>query len=106
MSVRKKSLSFIFLVVPSFSAMGATIDVDGTSGVVAVDGKCSIVEAIENANGLGSNHDLYPGDCSSGSGGTDTLVLKNDVTLASKYAPQAAAVMLMVLMARPVFSAK
>ena len=74
-------------MIPSFSAMGATIDVDGTNGVVAVDGKCSIVEAIENANGFGTNHNLYPGDCLPGSEGTDTLVLKNNVTLTSKYAP-------------------
>lgn len=73
-------------MIPSFSAVGATIDVDGTSGVVAVDGKCSLVEAIENANGFGTDHNLHA-DCSSGSEGTDTLVLKNDVTLTSKYAP-------------------
>ena len=61
------------------SAHAATITVDGTDGAVAVDGACSISEAIQAANS-----DTAVNECAAGSG-TDTINLSANVTLTAAF---------------------
>ena len=70
------------LVLPQTLAP-AVITVDGTDSTIAVDGVCSLREAINNAN---SNSDTSGGDCVAGDdlpSGGDTIELTADVTLTS-----------------------
>ncbi len=70
------------------SANSATITVDGTDGAVAVDGVCSITEAITAAN-TDAEVSGAPGECNAGSG-TDTInlsvnVILSDIFLTNSY---------------------
>jgi predicted outer membrane repeat protein len=77
---RKTVYSFIFLLLLTGLTQAATITVDGSNGVVAADGVCSINEAIVNANNDAATHT----DCTAGSG-ADTIQLTADITLAAYY---------------------
>jgi hypothetical protein len=57
---------------------GATITVDDGTSTVATDGRCSLREAINNAN---SDSDTTSGDCAAGEVGRDTIELATDVEL-------------------------
>jgi hypothetical protein len=56
----------------------ATITVDDATSTVATDGRCSLREAINNAN---SDSDTTGGDCASGDEGLDTIELLTDIAL-------------------------
>ena len=56
----------------------ATIAVDDATSTVATDGRCSLREAINNAN---SDSDTTGGDCTAGDDGLDTIELLTDIGL-------------------------
>ncbi len=65
------------LILPAISLLGAgsafaaTITVDDSGDIVAADGRCTLREAIGNAN---ANADLTSGDCVAGDNMNDTIV--------------------------------
>ena len=79
MRSRAFHLMAIALIVLPSPMVPATITVDGTDGVVAVDGVCTLPEAIDNANDDAMTH----ADCATGIL-ADDIVLTGDVTLTSR----------------------
>lgn len=72
-------LFMIGILVLPWPAIPATITVNDPSGIVAVDGLCSLPEAIDNANDDLQVH----ADCTSGDSGLDTIDLTTHVLLTS-----------------------
>ena len=66
----------LLLTLGQGTALAATINVDTTQTAVNVDGKCSLAEAIVNANNNTATHS----DCAAGNG-ADTIVLPARRTL-------------------------
>ncbi|MCB1603084.1 MAG: hypothetical protein KDI59_00410 [Xanthomonadales bacterium] len=75
--------SFLIPLIPVLMFIGevhsATITVDGSDGAVAMDGFCSISEAIQAANS-----DSAVNECAAGSG-TDTINLSTNITLTAAF---------------------
>lgn len=65
------------LLLVAAAAEGATIPVDDGFVAVAADAKCSLREAIANAN---AGSDTTGGECVAGTGGPDTVELATDGT--------------------------
>lgn len=59
------------VLAPFGHAQAATITVDTANAAVAVDGECSLPEAVANAN---QNIDTSGGDCTAGAAGLDSIV--------------------------------
>ena len=75
---RAMRLTMVGLLVLPQAVAPAVITVTGTDSTIAVDGVCSLREAINNANAGG---DTSGGDCVAGDAGADTVVLTATVTL-------------------------
>jgi len=76
-SILKSMLCSVMILISS--AHSAIIPVDGPDGSVAVDGTCSISEAIQAAN-----NDTPVNECPAGSG-TDTINLTTNITLTAAF---------------------
>jgi len=72
---------FYLLLFTINSLSAATITVDGTNGLIADDGICTITEAFINANDSGQTHD----DCGSGGQNENVIQLTHDITLVQAY---------------------
>ncbi len=79
MRSRSLHLIAIALIVLPYPVVPATITVDGTDGVVAVDGVCTLPEAIVNANDDAATHP----DCAAGAL-ADDILLSGNVTLTAR----------------------
>jgi len=62
----------LFTIVPVATA--ATVNVNTTTDVVAVDGLCSLREAITSVNNHAASGNLT-GECAAGDGNNDTIIV-------------------------------
>ena len=72
-------LVMLLLILTAAPVQAAVITVDDSTNATAVNGLCSINEAIDNANV--EEGDIVHTDCTEGEPGADTILLTRDVTL-------------------------
>ncbi len=72
------------MAAPQGKTQAANIFVNDPTTTVAVDGNCSLPEAIQNAN-LPGGGDVTGGDCVAGDAGPDDVYLQNNVTESALY---------------------